>query len=448
MDIAVVILAAGQGTRMKSHLPKVLHPLCGRPMLHAVLELAVGLAPERIITVVGPGMEQVRESVAAVCPEALCVEQRVQCGTADAVRAALPHLQGFSGQVVVLYGDTPLIRSETVKKMMVYSHVPAHAVTVLGFYAANPMGYGRLVTGSEGELFAIVECKEATEVQRSITLCNSGVMVINGMVLENLLAMVSNHNSKGEYYLTDIVGIARKNAYQCYVVTAEEAEVLGINSRQQLAEAENIAQQRLRMQAMEQGVTLIAPDTVTFSFDTILAQDVTIHPHVVFGKNVRVEEGAEIRAFCHIEGAVVGKYSSVGPFARLRSGTAMEERSRVGNFVEIKNAQIGKGAKVNHLSYIGDATVGEKSNIGAGTITCNYDGYAKHHTTIGRNSFIGSNTAIVAPVVIGNGVIVGAGSVILEDIADNALSVARAKQVNIEGKGEAIRKRKKGEAKR
>lgn len=442
MDIAVIILAAGQGTRMKSRLPKVLHPLCGRPMLHTVLETASLLSPKHIVAVIGPDMENVAASVREACPDAVCVVQLRQLGTADAVQAALPQLAGFSGPIVILYGDTPLIRPETVQAMLEMIQVKDCAVTVLGFTPHDPAEYGRLVAEEGGELSAIVEFREASAEERRISLCNSGVMAIKGGLLPELLKGVDNHNAKGEYYLTDIIAIAKRNNQSCRFVEAEEEEVLGINSRQQLAAATHVAQKRLRLQAMENGATLIDPETVTFCFDTKLGRDVTIHPYVVFGTKVQVEEGVEIKSFSHIEGAVIGAGSLIGPFARLRTGSVIGKAAKVGNFVEIKNSHLGEGSKVNHLSYIGDADIGSKSNIGAGTITCNYDGFHKYRTTIGKDTLIGSNSSLIAPLTIGDGVIVGAGSVITANITDNALSISRAEQVNLEGKGEEIRKRK------
>lgn len=440
MDIAVIILAAGQGTRMKSRLPKVLHPLCGRPMVHTVLDLARSLSPTRIITVIGPDMEALQCSVTAFCPEAQCVIQTTQCGTADAVGAALPLLEGFSGKVVILYGDTPLIAENTVKKMLV--GMEESAVTVLGFCAKNPAEYGRLITHNDNELLSIIEFREASEEQKKITLCNSGVMTVKGTLLAELLAGVGNNNAKGEYYLTDIIALARDKGYGCRFIEADEEEVLGINSRQQLAEAEAVAQKRLRLRAMENGVTLIQPESVTFCADTVTGRDVVIHPHVVFGKNVVIEDNVEIKSFSHIEGATISSGAVIGPFARLRPSTTIGRDVKVGNFVEIKNASLQEGAKANHLSYIGDTDIGSNSNIGAGTITCNYDGFHKHKTVIGKNTLIGSNTSIIAPVVIGDGVIVGAGSVVLENVPDNALTLARSQQVILEGKGAEIRKRK------
>lgn len=445
MHTAVIILAAGQGTRMKSTLPKVLHPLCGRPMLHAVMETALMLSPERIITVVGPDMEIVERSATFYHPNAECVVQTKQLGTADAVKAALPSLEGFTGNVIVLYGDTPLIRAASVETMLKTLESPHNAVTVLGFRPKDPAEYGRMIVNDAGELHAIVEFKEATAEQRSINLCNSGVMAIKGSLLAGLLNSVDNNNAKKEYYLTDIIALARQGGHGCRFIEADEEDVQGINSRVQLAEAEAVAQKRLRLQAMENGVTLISPETVTFCFDTILGRDVIIHPYVVFGKNVQVHDGVEIKPFSHIEGAVVHNDASIGPFSRLRVGTVVGAHARIGNFVEIKNSKLENDVKINHLSYIGDADIGMHTNIGAGTITCNYDGFNKHHTSIGKNTLIGSNTALVAPVTIGSGVIIGAGSVILDDVASDALSIARSHQVILEGKGAEIRCRKKKE---
>ena len=446
-DIAVVLLAAGKGTRMKSDLPKVLHPLAGRPLVNHALAAAEGLGAGRCVVVVGPGMENV---AAAVAPHATAVQERQQ-GTADAVLAARDALAGFSGgsdaaTVLVLYADTPLIRAETLSRM-VEARAAGAAVVVLGFRPADPAEYGRLLLDDGGGLEAIVEHRDADEAQRAIGLCNSGVMAVSAGRLWDLLDRVGNDNAKGEYYLTDIVALARGDGLSCAVVEGPESEVLGINSRNDLAAAEAVWQKARRAVAMAAGATLLDPATVWFSHDTVLGRDVTVGPSVFFGPGVTVADGAEVKAFCHLEGAEIGPGATVGPFARLRPGAQIGAGARIGNFVEVKNAVLGEGAKANHLSYVGDAKVGAGANIGAGTITCNYDGYLKHRTTIGEGAFIGSNTALVAPVSVGKGALVGAGSTITQDVPDDAVSIARGRQSNLEGAAAEFRARKTEEKK-
>ncbi|MDH5412309.1 MAG: bifunctional UDP-N-acetylglucosamine diphosphorylase/glucosamine-1-phosphate N-acetyltransferase GlmU, partial [Alphaproteobacteria bacterium] len=397
-ETAVILLAAGKGTRMKSEMPKVLHRLAGKPLVLHALDAAAGLTPARCVVVVGPGMEDV---AAAVAPHPTAIQVKQQ-GTADAVLAAREALADFGAgsdeaTVLVLYGDTPMIGADTLAAMIAARRAGA-GVVVLGFRPDDPAEYGRLVLDKAGALEAIVEYREADEAQRAIDLCNSGVLAISAGHIWDLLDRVGNDNAKGEYYLTDIVAIARARGLACAVVEGDEAEVLGINSRGDLAAAEAIWQQARRVRAMEEGATLIDPATVWFAHDTAIGRDVTIGPSVFFGPGVTVADGAVINAFCHLEGAAIGPGVSVGPFARLRPGAELGEGARIGNFVEVKNAVLGAGAKANHLSYVGDATVGAGANIGAGTITCNYDGYLKHRTEIGEGAFIGSNTALVAPV--------------------------------------------------
>ncbi|MBK1664465.1 UDP-N-acetylglucosamine diphosphorylase/glucosamine-1-phosphate N-acetyltransferase [Rhodospirillum rubrum] len=418
---AAVILAAGQGTRMKSALPKVLHPLAGRPMVAHLIHALGAVAPSRTVVVIGPGMESVADRVAPL-PTVLQAER---LGTAHAVAQAGEALAGFDGTVLILYGDTPLITPETLTRM-VEARLAAEdpAVVVLGFRPADPLQYGRLICSPAG-LEAIVEYKDATADQRAIGLCNSGVMAVDGRVLFALLAAVGNDNAKGEYYLTDIVALARRMGRACAVVEGAAEELLGVNSRSELAAAEAVIQGRLREKAMEGGATLTAPETVFFSADTRLGRDVSIGPFVTFGPGVEIGDGVEIKGFCHIEGARVAAKATLGPYARLRPGAAIAEGAHVGNFVEIKNSAVEQGAKVNHLTYIGDARVGARANIGAGTITCNYDGFGKYHTDIGEGAFIGSNTALVAPVSIGAGAIIGAGSTIARDVEADALALTR-----------------------
>lgn len=437
--VATVILAAGKGTRMASALPKPLHEVGGHSLLAHTMIAANALRPERVAVVVGHGGEKVAEAAHALRPNAAIAVQEPQLGTAHAVLAARETLEGFEGDVFVLYADTPFIRPETLS-LMAEQRRRGAAVVVLGFEAADPTGYGRLVV-ENGTLETIAEENEATPEQKAIRLCNSGVMCIDGAQALALLDRVSKDNAKGEYYLTDIVGLARLRNMHCAVVTCDESETLGVNSRADLADAEESLQIRLRTEAMEGGATLIAADTVFFSADTKIAPDVIIEPNVVFGPGVSVESGARIRAFSHLEGCHVAANAVIGPYARIRPGADIGEGARVGNFVELKNATLGAGAKANHLAYIGDAGVGAGANIGAGTITCNYDGYLKHRTEIGENAFIGSNSSLVAPVSIGDGAYVGSGSVVSRDVEADALGIARAKQENKPGLAAKLRKR-------
>ena len=439
-SVAVVVLAAGKGTRMKSDLPKVLHPLAGQPMIVHVLSAVAPLQPSRVAVVVGPDMENVGRAVAPVPT----VVQTRQLGTADAVRAASEMLRDFVGDVIVLYGDTPLITTETMTRMVERRAAPDNpAVVVLGFRPVDPGAYGRLVVSPAGGLEQIVEYVDASETIRSVGLCNAGLMVFDGRRLFELLDHIDDNNSKGEYYLTDAVSLARATGYACAVVEASEAEVMGVNCRAELAEAEKLIQKRFRRAAMDNGATLTDPDTVYFSPDTKLGRDVVVGPSVVFGPGVTIADKVEIKAFCHLEGATVAEGATIGPYARLRPGAVIGPAAHVGNFVEIKNGNLGPGAKVNHLTYIGDATIGAKANIGAGTITCNYDGFSKSKTEIGDGAFIGSNSSLVAPVKIGSGAIVGAGSVVVKDVEANALTVARGHQQTYSGWAERFRAAKK-----
>ncbi len=430
MSIALVILAAGQGTRMNSDLPKVLHKVAGAPLLAHAMQAGATLEPEKIVIVAGHGAEQVAQAAQEQDDTAQIVIQTEQLGTAHAVAQARTALDGFIGDVIVLYGDTPFIRPETLDRMIAAR--ADNAVVVLGFQARDPGRYGRLVMNGDS-LRRIVEFKDATEVERAITLCNSGVIACNAQTLFDLIDNVGNDNAAGEYYLTDIVALARAKGLSATAVTCDEAETLGVNARSQLAEAEAAFQARARAVLMEDGVTLAVPETVYLSFDTVIGRDTVVEPNVVFGPGVTVESGAQIRAFSHLEGCHVSRGAVVGPYARLRPGAELAEDARVGNFVEIKNAQIGEGAKINHLSYVGDATIGARTNVGAGTITCNYDGVMKHQTDIGADVFIGSNTMLVAPVTIGNNAMTGSGSVITKNVENDALAIARAPQVNKPG---------------
>ena len=436
--IAVIVLAAGMGTRMKSDLPKVLHPVAGRPMVSHLLATVAALSPERVVVVVGPGMEAVERAVA---PHPTVV-QAERLGTAHAVAQARAALEGFAGTVLVLYGDTPLLTGDTLRAMLARRRAAdAPAVVVLGFTPAGGGDYGRLLLGPQGGLDGIIEYKDATPEQRALPLCNSGVMAVEGGALFGLLDRVGNANAKGEYYLTDIVALARADGRACAVVQGAEEELLGVNSRAELAAAEAIAQKRLRAAAMAAGATLIAPETVFFSWDTVLGRDVLVEPNVVFGPAVRVGDGVEIRAFCHFTGVSVGAGCIIGPFARLRPGARLGEGVHIRNFVEVKQAAVEDGAKINHLSYVGDARVGAGANVGAGTITCNYDGFDKHFTEIGAGAFIGSNSSLVAPVRVGDGATVGAGSVITKNVAEKALAVARGAQMELPAWSERFRAR-------
>ena len=430
MKTSLIILAAGKGTRMNSELPKVLHPIAGDPMLVHAMAAGATLEPVHTVIVAGHGAEEVTAAAQDYDETATVVVQSEQLGTAHAVAQARDALSGFDGTAIVLYGDTPFVSSETLEEMM--SAAEGADVVVLGFEAADPERYGRLVMDGTS-LERIVEFKDASEEERAITLCNSGVIACNATLLFDLIDAVDNENASGEYYLTDIVGLARSRGLKATAVTCDEAETLGVNSRAQLAEAEAAFQARARAILIEDGVTLQAPETVFLARDTVIGRDALIEPNVVFGAGVTIESGAHIRAFSHLEGCHVSRGAVVGPYARLRPGAELEENAKVGNFVEIKNAVLAEGAKVNHLSYIGDAFVGAHANIGAGTITCNYDGVMKHHTHIGSGAFIGSNTMLVAPVHIGDGAMTGSGSVITSDVEPDALALARAPQVEKPG---------------
>lgn len=426
--VAAIILAAGKGTRMKSDLPKVLHKVASVPMVGHVVQRALDVDAAPIALVVAPGMELVASVAREIGGEIDLAYQKEQLGTAHAVLAAKDALGGFDGHLLVLYGDTPLLTAATLKKVLNALERDAKcAVAVLGFMPEDPGAYGRLVV-ENGKLERIVEANDATEDELDIVFCNSGVMALRGGVTWELLAKIDNKNAKEEYYLTDVVGLARKLGYHAVAVEGDPDEVLGVNSRNELATAEAIFQWRARQQAMAAGVTLIDPDSVFFAADTVLGRDVVIEPNVFFGPGVAVADGAHLKAFSHIEGASIGAKASVGPFARIRPGTAIGKKAKIGNFVEIKKAEIAEGAKISHLSYIGDATVGPEANIGAGTITCNYDGFKKYRTVIGKDVFVGSNSALVAPLTIGDGAMIAAGSVVTEDVAADALALGRARQ--------------------
>lgn len=431
MSNSLIVLAAGMGTRMNSDLPKVLHKIAGAPLVVHAMKSGEALGLDHTVVVVGHGGEAVEAAVKDWNPDAVVVTQEEQLGTGHAALQAREALAGIEGNVFVAFGDTPFIRPETLQSML--DARATHDIIVLGFEVYDPtVRYGRLITKGD-DLTGIVEFKDATEQQREIPLCNSGVICVDTQLLFSLLDEVGNDNASGEYYLPDIVGIARNRGLSATVVRCDEAETLGINTRAELARAEQMFQNAMRTEAMENGVTLHAPDTVIFAHDTVIGRDAIIEPNVVFGPRVTVESNATIRAFSHLEGCHVSRGSTVGPFARLRPGAELNEDVHIGNFVEIKNATIDEGAKVNHLTYIGDAFIGKKTNVGAGTITCNYDGVFKHKTTIGANSFIGSATMLVAPVTVGNNAMTATGTVVTKDIPDGAMAIARTKQENKAG---------------
>ena len=422
-----IVLAAGEGTRMRSTVPKVLHAIAGRSMLAHVLRAVAETKATAVAVVVGPNQDAVAAEAERVLPGAQCFVQHERRGTAHAVLAARAALERKADDILIVYGDTPLIRPETLNKLRAPLAAGA-AVVVLGFRPDDPSGYGRLVMDGDN-LIAIREEADASAAEKAIGLCNGGIMAFAGAHALPILDRIGDNNRKREFYLTDAVEIARAMKLDAAVVEAEEDDVRGINTKAQLAEAEAVLQQRLRKAALDAGVTMVAPETVFLSADTTFGKDVVVEPYVVFGEKVTVEDGAVIHAFSHLAGAHVGSKCSVGPFARLRPGTRLGEGARIGNFVETKEASIGDGAKANHLSYIGNASVGANANIGAGTITCNYDGTGKHRTTIGQDAFIGSNSALVAPVEIGDGAYVGSGSVITGNVPADALALGRARQV-------------------
>ncbi len=438
-DLTTIILAAGEGTRMRSDLPKLLHPVAGLPILGHVLRAARDAGSDSIAVVTAPGASALQDLVRSLVPEAGIFEQAERLGTAHAARMATDAIAAARGYIAVVYGDHPLLHGD------IFTAITARLdqgwdAAILGFEPDDPTGYGRFVT--EGErLLDIVEHKDATAEQRRIGLCNACILGFRAEVFRELIDKVGNDNAQGEYYLGDLVPLANAAGYRVGYALAPADDVLGVNSREQLALAEGIFQQRLRERAMRNGVTLRDPATTYFSHDTQLGRDVTIEPGVVFGPGVTVGNHVTIRAWSHIEGATIEDGVSVGPFARLRPGALLEENARVGNFCEVKKATVAKGAKVSHLSYIGDALVGEKANIGAGTITCNYDGFNKSVTRIGGGAFIGSNTALVAPVTVGEGAIVGAGSTITADVEANALAMTRAEQKNLRGYAPRLRAR-------
>ncbi len=426
-SLQIIVLAAGKGTRMKSAQPKVLHKIAGQSMLGHVLGLAAACGGANVAVVIGPDQDDVRAEALKLAPGAQVYVQDRQQGTADAVLAARAALKSHRGDVLVLYADTPLIEAATIAKLRGLLDAGA-GVSVLGFEAADPSGYGRLLTEADGTLVGIREDKDASPEERNIRLCNSGVMAFRRDDLLSVLESIGNANAKGEYYLTDAIEIVRARGARAAVAVCPETEVLGVNARDQLAAAESIWQTRARSRVMAEGATLIAPETVWLSRDTKIGRDVVIEPNVFFGPGCTVEDGAVIKANCHFEGAHIGKGARIGPFARLRPGAKLDTDVHVGNFVEVKNTTLGAGAKANHLSYLGDGSVGAGANIGAGTIFCNYDGFLKHKTEIGSGAFVGSNSALVAPVKIGDGAYIGSGSVITKDVEEGSLALERSAQ--------------------
>jgi bifunctional UDP-N-acetylglucosamine pyrophosphorylase/glucosamine-1-phosphate N-acetyltransferase len=442
---AVVILAAGQGTRMRSDTHKVLHPIASRPLLLHLLDRVDALGADKRVVVVGKGREQVEAAIAG--RDVAVAFQAEQKGTGHAVQQAAEALAGYDGPVLILYGDTPFVEAETLRRMLDrLDGDGGPGVVVLASCPPDPLKYGRIILGQGDRIAKMVEYKDATEEERAVRLCNSGMMAVRGRDLFRWLAKVGNDNAAGEYYLPDVVNIAAAEGREAVVIEGDPYETAGVNSRAELAHLELEWQRRRREQVLQEGATLIDPESVWFAYDTKLGRDVTVEPHVVFGPGVEVADGATIQAFSHIQGAIVGAKASIGPFARIRPGTRLAERSKVGNFVELKKADVGEGAKVNHLSYIGDASVGARANIGAGTITCNYDGFGKYRTEIGAGAFIGSNTALVAPVSIGDGAIVGAGAVITSDVEADSLAVERSEQKGIAGWAKRFRQRMRRKA--
>jgi bifunctional UDP-N-acetylglucosamine pyrophosphorylase/glucosamine-1-phosphate N-acetyltransferase len=437
---AVVILAAGQGTRMRSDTHKVLHPIASRPLLLHLLDRVDALGADKRVVVVGKGRDQVEKAIAG--RDVGIALQAEQKGTGHAVQQAADALAGYEGPVLILYGDTPFVEADTLRRMLDrLNGDDGPGVVVLASCPPDPLKYGRIILGEGDRIEKMVEYKDATEEERAVPLCNSGMMAVRARDLFRWLGEVGNDNAAGEYYLPDVVNIAAAEGREAVVIEGDPYETAVVNSRAELAHLELEWQRRRREQVLDEGATLIDPESVWFAYDTKLGRDVTVEPHVVFGPGVQVADGATIHAFSHIEGAIIGLKASIGPFARIRPGTRLGERTKVGNFVELKKAEVGEGAKVNHLSYVGDASIGAAANIGAGTITCNYDGFGKYRTEIGAGAFIGSNTALVAPVRVGDGAVVGAGSVITEDVEPDSLAVERTEQKGIAGWAKRFRER-------
>jgi bifunctional UDP-N-acetylglucosamine pyrophosphorylase/glucosamine-1-phosphate N-acetyltransferase len=425
-DLACIILAAGKGTRMKSAMPKVMHELAGRPMIHWLLERVVHIGIKRIVIVAGPDMPDLEN---AVTGQAEIVIQRERNGTADAVKAALPALEGFQGRALILMGDEPLVPEESLRELA----QAAAPLAVMGIIPDDPTGLGRLIIGDDGHLQRIVEEKDASDEERELMLCNGGNYSAVMTLLRECLPKISNDNAQGEYYLTDLVDVARAEKLACEVIEIGADHVWGVNSRAQLAEHERAIQQMLREKHMMNGVSLIDPGTVHFSWDTVIGPDTIIGPNVFFGRAVTIGEGARIEAFCHIEGAIIENGASIGPFARIRPKSRIGEKASVGNFTEVNRSELRAGSKAKHVSYLGDAVIGEKTNIGAGTVIANYDGYEKNATTIGSGAFIGTNATLVAPLEIGDGALVAAGSVVTKNVPADALAVARNRPIIRDG---------------
>lgn len=440
--LQIVVLAAGQGTRMKSETPKILHSLGGRPALHYVLDLAHQLTKQNVILIVSPSLKDLQTPFAHQT-----VVQYPALGTGDAVKWALPYLKK-EGHTLILFGDTPLILKETLDRMLSLAQSrPEMAVILLGMRPLDKQNYARLILNEKEELEDVVEHKDLAPAQKEISLCNSGVMLVRSDLLESFLSALKPNNAAKEYYLTDLVKIARREGHICGIVEGESSEFMGINTRQDLAAAEGILQDRWRDRAMTEGVTLVDPKNVYLSYDTKLEPDITLHPFVVLGTGVTIEKGAEILSFCRLNDTHVGPHALVGPFAHLREGTHLQEEAEIGNFVEIKNSTLGPQAKAKHLSYIGDTNIGAKSNIGAGTITCNYDGFNKFKTEIGKGVFIGSHSCLIAPLTIGDEAIIGAGSVVTQNVAESTLVIARSKQTNLEKGAHKFREKRQNKGK-
>jgi len=439
---SIIILAAGKGTRMKSDLPKVMHKVAGREMLNMVIDEAKKLNPQNITIVVSQEMKPFEKEILDNHKnhKISFVLQKERKGTAHAVQTALNNLKNLGKKTLILYGDTPLVEGNTLQKML--EKLNDFSISVLSFEDEKQNSYGRLVLDSSGHLKKIVEFKDANEEEKKILLCNSGVMAVDGEQIKNLLSKVTNDNEAKEFYLTDIIEIAEKLGLKKSFIKTQIEEVLGVNSKIELAEIERIKQNKIRKKMMESGVTMLDPSSVYFSFDTEIANDSIIHQNVVFGKNVSIEKNVEIKSFCHIEGAEISSGSVIGPFARIRPETKIEKDVKVGNFVEIKKSILRSKSKVNHLSYIGDSDVGEEVNIGAGTITCNYNGYEKSKTKIGKKVFIGSNSSLIAPITIGDGAIIAAGSTLTENVLQNDLAIARSQQKNIKNGGKNFHQKK------
>lgn len=431
-ELAVVILAAGKGTRMKSDLAKVLHPIAGLPMIEHIIKTAESLSPKKIVVVLSPGMDDV---AAAVAPHTVAI-QKEQLGTGDAVKAALSELGDFKGQILVLFGDVPLVTSATLTGILEHHRRGKNfGATVLAMAPPNPTGYGRIFQNADGTLKKIVEEKDATEDEKIVRLCWCGLMVMEGDGLAARMAQIKNNNAQKEYYLVDLPTILAKEGISTGVARGDYYELRGVNSRAQLAEMEMAWQHRKRLSVMESGVTLLDPNTVYFSYDTVIGQDTVIGPNVVFGPETIIKDHVEIRAFCHIEGATIERGAIIGPFARLRPGAEIGPDSKIGNFVEVKNAKLGTGVKANHLGYIGDAEIGDHTNFGCGAITVNYDGKTKSKTTIGKNVMVGSNANLVAPLTIEDGAYIAAGSTVTKNVERDALVIGRAQQITLPGKG-------------